>query len=327
MWYLPCITNTGRNLSTYSGTFLIVPIPAEIFLPIMVPSLQYQDRQKSIVVPSPCISPNQQKVKKLPYPRVGRRGSNCQKSSSRHLSITVPSCKFVDVVLYLGHHISFDLSDSADILSKTCDLVKKPNLMLFTFSVASPAVKSRLFQCYYLSLYGSSFWNLSCPALRSIEVSFNNILRRIWRLPRNCHTGILHLTARLPSNFNQVLSRLTTLLFNARSCPSPIVRLVFQASSSLIYTSFGHNVLVGDQHIKSYSFQDGLCANVIRGLYYGIDYDINNYNIFLLVPSLFLVCFIYLDICTSVGVLYILILGECSALWGEPSRGCDLHVH
>ncbi len=65
------------------------------------------------------------------------------------------------------------------------------------------------------------------------------------------------------------LSRSSALLFNARSCPSPIVRLVFQASRPLIYTSYSR-----EQHAKTYCHQGGLCANVIRdlrGLDYGVD--------------------------------------------------------
>ena len=56
-----------------------------------------------------------------------------------------------------------------------------------------------LIKFYCLSLYGCSLWNLSCHSLCSIEVSFNNILRCIWNLPRNCHTGILHLTVYSPA--------------------------------------------------------------------------------------------------------------------------------
>ena len=74
-----------------------------------------------------------------------------------------------------------------------------------------PLVKSCLFKLYCLSLYGCSLWNLSCHSLCSIELSLNNILRCIWNLSRNCHTGILHLTTLLPSIFNVVQSRSSTL--------------------------------------------------------------------------------------------------------------------
>ncbi len=209
-----------------------------------------------------------------------RFGSLSPRSCTTTIKFSGTTLQFVEDVIHLGHYLSFDLSDSVDILSKSRDLIKKANLMLYTFSVADPLVKTRLLQCYCLSLFGCALWNLSCPALSTIEVSFNNILRRIWQLPRNSHTGILHLTARLPSIVNVVLSRSSALLFKARSSPSSIVRLVFQASSTLSYTSVGYNAFFGSQHAKTYFPQDGLCASVIRHvrgtLGYSIDSDTND---------------------------------------------------
>ena len=176
------------------------------------------------------------------------------------------SLSFADTVVHLGHVLSFDNSDTADILCKARDLVRKANLMMHTFSAADPLVKSRLLQLYCLSLYGCSLWNLSCHSLYSVEISFNNILRRIWRLPRNCHTGILHLTAFLPSIFNVILSRSSSLLSRALSSPSCVVRTVFRDSSTMAFTPTGFNAMFGHQFAKSYHHQYGICADVIRHL-------------------------------------------------------------
>ena len=144
---------------------------------------------------------------------------------------------YYDTVVHLSHILSFDHLDTADILFKARDLVRKANLMLHTFSAEDPLVKSCLFKFYCLSLYGCSLWNLSCHSLCSIEVSFNNILRCIWNLPRNCHTGILHLTALLPSIFIVVQSRSSTLLSLALSSPSYAVKTIFHDSSMLAFYS------------------------------------------------------------------------------------------
>lgn len=100
---------------------------------------------------------------------------------------------------HLGHLLSFNLSDTDDIVRVKNDLVRKANCMLHSFSPCNPLVKTKLFDSFCLSLYGSALWFSSSPELRSLEVSFNNILRRIWSLPRMCHTGILHCTAHLNS--------------------------------------------------------------------------------------------------------------------------------
>ena len=107
---------------------------------------------------------------------------------------------------------------------------------------------------------------MSC---HSIEVSFKNILRRIWHLPCNCHTRILHLircTARLPSLFNVIISRAASLLSSALSCSSLIARKVFGESSLLAYTHMGCKAMSGGLHAKQYYEEDGLCATVIRHL-------------------------------------------------------------
>ena len=59
------------------------------------------------------------------------------------------SLSFIDTV---SHVLSFDNSDTADILCKARDLVRKTNLMMHTFSAADPSVKFRLLQFYCLSL-------------------------------------------------------------------------------------------------------------------------------------------------------------------------------
>ena len=52
---------------------------------------------------------------------------------------------FVDTVTHLGHVLSHDLSDSADIIMKTRDTVKKANSLRYFFSGVDPATLTRLF--------------------------------------------------------------------------------------------------------------------------------------------------------------------------------------
>ena len=66
------------------------------------------------------------------------------------------SLSFVDTVVHLGHILRLDNSDTADVLCKARDSVRKANLMMHTFSAIDPSVKSCLLQFYCLSLYGCS---------------------------------------------------------------------------------------------------------------------------------------------------------------------------
>ena len=134
---------------------------------------------------------------------------------------------------HLGHILSFNLSDTDDIVRVKKDLVRKANCMLHSFSPCNPLVKTKLFDSFCLSLYCSALWISSSSELRSLEVTFNNILRRILSLPRMCHTGILHCTAQLNSLYNIVVRRSSKLLSAALNSQSSLVHDVFVQSSTL----------------------------------------------------------------------------------------------
>ena len=97
-----------------------------------------------------------------------------------------------------------------------------------------------------------------------IEVAFNKILRRIWKLPFNSHTRIVHSTAHLLSLFNVVSAHSLSLLSSALSCPSFPVSFIYRVSSNLVYTPCGFNCLCGHIYKKTYYPEDLFCANIIR---------------------------------------------------------------
>ena len=92
---------------------------------------------------------------------------------------------------------------------------------------------------YCLALYGSSLWRLDCPELHSINVSFNDVIRQIWNLPRNCHTGVVH-SAVLISSISSIIvfSRFCRLRSSALSHPSLLVRPIFATSSQMCNSKF-----------------------------------------------------------------------------------------
>ena len=100
------------------------------------------------------------------------------------------SLSLCKTVTHLGHRLSHDLSDTPDIRAKAKDLAKKANYMLYSFSCCDQLTKTSLLQSFCLSLPGSATWKLSCLQLKSLEVTFNNTLRKVWSLPRKCHTSI-----------------------------------------------------------------------------------------------------------------------------------------
>ena len=109
-------------------------------------------------------------------------------------------------------------------------MVRKANCMLRSFAGADPIVKTKLLQVYCLAIYGSTLWNISSSSLKTIEMAFNNILRRIWSVSQHNHTRILHYLAGVSSIFNLVLARSKSLIYFASSSSSFPASVIFLRS-------------------------------------------------------------------------------------------------
>ena len=141
-------------------------------------------------------------------------------------------------------------------------MIRKVNSLFYCFPNLSPTVMTFLFRSYCLSLYGSALWNLSSKSLKALEISYNKILRRIWKLPysqfsyQNCSSYCS------TSKF----IRIFTLFSTSQKCSSNLVRYVFNKSASCSFTFLGYNLKHGHQFCKSYSGRDQFCADVIRDI-------------------------------------------------------------
>ena len=98
----------------------------------------------------------------------------------------------------------------------------------------------------------------------TVEVTFNNVLRKIWSLPRRCQTGILHSVANLYSVYNVVVLRSKKLSLMACNSPSSLLSDILSESKTLAYTSVGYDLMYGHRHVKSYTEQERLCSSFIR---------------------------------------------------------------
>ena len=113
----------------------------------------------------------------------------------------------LDSVVHLGNYLSMNLSDDLDIQMKSMDFIKQANTELLRFNFADSILKTCLFQSYCLGFYGGVLWHLSSRQIKALEVSYNNILCRIWSLPCVSHTAVGHLVAELDSVYNLLYHR------------------------------------------------------------------------------------------------------------------------
>ena len=166
-------------------------------------------------------------------------------------------------VTHLGHILSSDLSDNLDVFAVKQGMCRKANHMLTIFRSCDPKTKTKLMQSFCLSLYGASLWMASSPEIRSLETAYNNLIRKIWNLPRRCHTAILHRVARVCSIYNMIITRCKKLVASARNAGSQLLSDVFMEATTLVYTNVGYNFLYAKRHWKSYSDSEELCARFI----------------------------------------------------------------
>ena len=94
-------------------------------------------------------------------------------------------------------------------------------------------------------------------AIRVIEVALNKLLRKLWNLPRNSHSAIVHCVAEIDTIFYGVQSFLLSFVY---CCFIVIilVRSVFIVSSQVVYSFTGYNYFYGIQHLSDYNSSDGV---------------------------------------------------------------------
>ena len=71
----------------------------------------------------------------------------------RHMILGEAPLTVTNSYKYLGHIITDNLSDEADLEDKERSLYRRCNALLRTFHFCSDEVKNKLFTCYYSNVY------------------------------------------------------------------------------------------------------------------------------------------------------------------------------
>ena len=153
---------------------------------------------------------------------------------------------------HLCHILTYNLDDRQDVIRAIKDLHRKANCVLYKFTAVDPFIKSYLLKSYCLSLYGFPLWCLSSPSIKLIDIALNKLLHRVWNLPYESHSGIVHCRARIShvSNFifdhfcvfflvlcphHLVLYNLSSYTLHIMHTPSLVIIFVWQQSLQ-VYT-------------------------------------------------------------------------------------------
>lgn len=97
--------------------------------------------------------------------------------------------KWKQSVKYLGTWVNIKWHDDEDIKVKNGEFCGHVNSLLGNFWNVPVDIINSLFSTYCCCYYGSSSWNLA-NACTSLNGTYNNALRRIWKLPYNSHRNV-----------------------------------------------------------------------------------------------------------------------------------------
>ncbi|CAK1584651.1 unnamed protein product [Parnassius mnemosyne] len=126
---------------------------------------------------------------------------------------------------YLGHMVSFDLKDDADIERERRALSVRANMIARRFARCSVPVKVTLFRAYCTSFYTSSLWvDYTQKQYNALRVQYNNAFRMLLGLPRYCSASGMFADARVDCFYTTMRKRCTSLVRRVRDSSNGILR-------------------------------------------------------------------------------------------------------
>ena len=137
---------------------------------------------------------------------------------------------------YLGHIISEDMSDDADVFRQVKCLYIRGNIILRKFANCSIIVKLVVFKTYCSCLYTAQLWDTLCRTTNRLNVAYNNSLRMILGIPRYCSASEMFAYTNVPSS--QCVIRLNIYSFMRRIQCTNNESVHSIVNSDLIFSSF-----------------------------------------------------------------------------------------
>ena len=126
--------------------------------------------------------------------------------------------QFVDHVKYLGHTISSDLSDSADMEKAKRAIYARGNSLVRKFGACSENVKISLFGSYMTPIYCCHLWaSYTVRQMDAVRTAYNCIFRKLFRISRYDSARVNYVQRSLPTlqeivrkNTASILARLSS---------------------------------------------------------------------------------------------------------------------
>lgn len=133
--------------------------------------------------------------------------------------------KKVDTFKYLGHILTSDLKDGADIERERRALSVRANMIARRFARCTRDVKITLFRAFCTSFYTGSLWvDYTQKQYSALRVQYNNAFRVLLGLPRFCSASGMFAEARVDCFHTIMRKRCTSLVRRVRGSRNSILR-------------------------------------------------------------------------------------------------------
>lgn len=128
---------------------------------------------------------------------------------------------------YLGHIVTNDLKDDADIERERRALSVRANMLARRFARCTREVKVTLFRAYCTSLYTCSLWaRYTRATYNALRVQFNNAFRALLGLPRYCSASGMFAEARVDCFYATMRKRSASLVRRVRGSANTVLNMI-----------------------------------------------------------------------------------------------------
>ena len=134
---------------------------------------------------------------------------------------------------HLGHIITNNLSDTADIQNRRNSLIGQINNVLCYFGKLDPVTKVKLLKAYCSSFYGCELWDLWDKGVDAFCKAWRQGQRSVWKLPYNTHSRFLSILCDDIPIQDEICRRFLSFIHKCISSDCHIVQFV--AKYSLLF--------------------------------------------------------------------------------------------
>ena len=154
-------------------------------------------------------------------------------------------------VKYLGHVITNDMTDDADMMRQRRQLYALGNVLSRRFHMCSIEVKNTLFRSFCTPMYTCQlWWNVSVQSMQQLNVAYNNAFRFMHHLPTYCSASSMFVVNRVPN------------------CRAVIRNRIYGFMKRLVFSS---NALVHSTVTSDARFRSRIVRHWLQSLYIHVD--------------------------------------------------------